>query len=561
MPPKRKSTVTVKTEGKPPAKKVAAKPAAKKPAKRAAAESGKPKRAKKPRVNAEPGPRTLALPPPAATISFASGAPRAPVRTGEVRVGPRARFARPIEKFERLERNGTVYQWDSEASGAMTMQWTAVDEPCRFVGSRTLEFSLPSGTDASSVVKKLCRGVKATRKETQRHYGPVNYDNDGEAAKPNDGVTTTVRRLEDDVAAGKILAQDDDAATFLASAASLASPAQLPKNMPPCLKCLCYVTKVDGADFSVEIRAYATRVLFYLIADPSVRNVLNGLTTLAGPVTPRASPPTQLDLFATSSQNGSAAPFTLEGVMRSAEHTGCAEDPQPSRIALPMKPYQLQAISWMRQMEGLNLNSLFWEKRAFSDGGEYWFAPDLGECRLEEPPTASGGLLCDEMGMGKTVELLGLVCAAPATVEQLKAPGLAKKHEDAGPLVASRATLIVVPPALVSQWVNEVKKSILATNPLSVKVFVTDKEREELVPLRKGSLKKSETFFASRKQSLSRLADHDIVIVTYNTMLAGGARQGLYGTPGDVNPIEQIRWTRVAVRNQPVRRVHPTTLH
>ena len=68
------------------------------------------------------------------------------------------------------------------------------------------------------------------------------------------------------------------------------------------------------------------------------------------------------------------------------------------RIALPMKPYQLQAISWMRQMEGRNLNDLFWEKRAFGDGGEYWFAPDLGECRLEEPPTASGGLLCDEMG-------------------------------------------------------------------------------------------------------------------------------------------------------------------
>ena len=95
MPPKRKSTVTVKTEvkteGKPPAKKVAAKPAAKKPAKRAAAEGdAKPKRAKKPRVKAEPGPRTLALPPAAATIGFASGAPRAPVRTGEVRVGPRA---------------------------------------------------------------------------------------------------------------------------------------------------------------------------------------------------------------------------------------------------------------------------------------------------------------------------------------------------------------------------------------------------------------------------------------------------------------------------------------
>ena len=65
----------------------------------AAAEGdAKPKRAKKPRVKAEPGPRTLALPPPAATISFASGAPRAPVRTGEVRVGPRARFARDVAR-------------------------------------------------------------------------------------------------------------------------------------------------------------------------------------------------------------------------------------------------------------------------------------------------------------------------------------------------------------------------------------------------------------------------------------------------------------------------------
>ena len=39
------------------------------------------------------------------------------------------------------------------------------------------------------------------------------------------------------------------------------------------------------------------------------------------------------------------------------------------------------------------------------------------------------------------------------------------------------------------------------------------------------------------------------MIVTYNTMQAGGP----YAGRGDVNPIEQIRWTRVAVRIQPVR--------
>ena len=229
--------------------------------------------------------------------------------------------------------------------------------------------------------------------------------------------------------------------------------------------------------------------------------------------------------------------------MRSAEHTGCAEDPQPSRIALPMKPYQLQAIRWMRQMEGRNLNDLFWEKRAFADGGEYWFAPDLGECRLEEPATASGGLLCDEMGMGKTVELLGLVCAAPATVEQLKAPGLAKNHNEEGPLVASRATLIVVPPALVSQWVNEITKSIVASNPLSVKVFVTDKEREAPIAPREIAEEVRGVLRRPEKGSVE-LADHDIVD---RHLQHDAGRRPVCWAGGDVNPIEQIQRTRVAV--------------
>ena len=79
--------------------------------------------------------------------------------------------------------------------------------------------------------------------------------------------------------------------------------------------------------------------------------------------------------------------------------------------------------------------------------------------------------------MGKTVELLGLVCAAPATVEQLKAPGLAKNHNEEGPLVASRATLIVVPPALVSQWVNdcvEINQCVRCTRQFFTKSFLSD---------------------------------------------------------------------------------------
>ena len=537
MPPKRKSTVKVKTEKQP------AKPAArpKKPASKRGAAGDAARTQKKARVKEEP--RHLALPPAAATIGFVSRAPRPHVRTGERRVPTQPRGWRRSEPIERRERaQQLIVDWASDESGALTLQAMAEDEPCRFVGERTIDFALPTGPDAFKLVAKLCREVKATNKPTpKRHYGNVVYDKDGESGKPDDGITTTVKRLADHLSAGKLVTDDADAQLFLDSADP--SPRKLPPNYPPCMLCLCYVTKVEGPTFTVTIRTYATRALFYLIADESTKVVLNGLTTLAGPVTPCAAPPHQLDLFATSAQQANAAPFTLEAATRSAEHTGCAEDPQPSRIALPMKPYQLQAIRWMREMERLDLNALFWERRAFADGGEYWFAPDLGECRLEQPPSASGGLLCDEMGMGKTIEVVALVCAAaPASAASLKAASLATNEKDAGPLVASRATLIVVPPALVSQWVNEIAKSVKAANPLSVKVFVTDDERSKLVAPRKGA-KSGAEFFAARKRSLSKLADHDIVIVTYNTMQAGG----VYGGRGDVNALSQVRWTRVVL--------------
>ena len=94
---------------------------------------------------------------------------------------------------------------------------------------------------------------------------------------------------------------------------------------------------------------------------------------------------------------------------------------------------------------------------------------------------------------------------------------------------------------LISTQVNEIAKSIVAASPLSVKVFVTDKEREALIaPRSKGSQKKSEEFFAVRKRSLSELADRDIVIVTYNTMQAGGPYSYPKSIRGDVNPLAQI---------------------
>jgi len=60
------------------------------------------------------------------------------------------------------------------------------------------------------------------------------------------------------------------------------------------------------------------------------------------------------------------------------------------------------------------------------------------------PQGPHGGILGDEMGLGKTVQVLACMAANPPMEEDVKAGAV--------------ATLIVVPAASLSQWVNEIRK-------------------------------------------------------------------------------------------------------
>jgi hypothetical protein len=117
-------------------------------------------------------------------------------------------------------------------------------------------------------------------------------------------------------------------------------------------------------------------------------------------------------------------PGFLTAMLSGQEHCGYRKAQQPAGLRLEMKEYQLQTLAWMIDHEALphGLNQLFWEKRTFLDGGDYYYAPELGELRLEKPLERRGGILSEEMGLGKTIEILALILATKSESERVSAP-------------------------------------------------------------------------------------------------------------------------------------------
>jgi SWI/SNF-related matrix-associated actin-dependent regulator of chromatin subfamily A3 len=146
---------------------------------------------------------------------------------------------------------------------------------------------------------------------------------------------------------------------------------------------------------------------------------------------------------------------------QSAECSGYREVADPPGLQLHLFPFQRQTLGWMIDQEAADLNRRFWEERAWpgeasangngagagAGGNPYYYFPAAGELRLEKPPRVSGGLLSSEMGLGKTISLLALILED----RRLKYPHRQTHWRD-GALVASDATLIVVPVTLLAQW-------------------------------------------------------------------------------------------------------------
>jgi SNF2 family DNA or RNA helicase len=117
---------------------------------------------------------------------------------------------------------------------------------------------------------------------------------------------------------------------------------------------------------------------------------------------------------------------------------------QPKDLANILYPYQRRAVRWMLHREtgeGPSKNDNI--KHKF-EGGSAMF------CR--------GGILAEEMGLGKTLELLGLIVMNPRDHPRNdNAPKPPTCKESLG-FIDSKCTLIIIPSTLMSQWKTEIQK-------------------------------------------------------------------------------------------------------
>jgi hypothetical protein len=125
---------------------------------------------------------------------------------------------------------------------------------------------------------------------------------------------------------------------------------------------------------------------------------------------------------------------------------------QPPKFQVPLRPEQCRSLHWMLQRESAT-STPFTEEEI----SEAVLDP-LGwrvEARAQRDVQVRGGVLADQVGYGKTAITLGVIDCTLASIRK----EFDERDEMPG-RIATKATLIVIPPHLIKQWPNEVKKFI-----------------------------------------------------------------------------------------------------
>ncbi|KAH7381987.1 SNF2 family N-terminal domain-containing protein [Cadophora sp. MPI-SDFR-AT-0126] len=188
------------------------------------------------------------------------------------------------------------------------------------------------------------------------------------------------------------------------------------------------------------------------------------------------------------------------------------------RLTTHLLPHQEEALGFMLQRENGPVSSEYclWAPVPEEPG---WFRHAVTNAKSRSPsPEIGGGILADEMGMGKSLSVLALITKTIESSQEWE------RHENYDeddninlPQDPIRATLVLVPSAvLINEWLNEIKKHL------------------------DGSLRVLKYHGTKRKEiTFPHISDADIVLTTYNTLVADYESR--------YSPLHKFNWYRVVL--------------
>ena len=231
----------------------------------------------------------------------------------------------------------------------------------------------------------------------------------------------------------------------------------------------------------------------------------------------------------TSSRCAAAFPFATPPV----EYVQRALDVQ-MRMTVTLKPYQTASLAWALWREACGFTDEIMGTSVRGSALTAGFVATPAQTRAR----ACGGLIFEDMGMGKTIEMLGVILADPPTLGDLEEPPRAAEHHTYEPAAKKRrttwrlrrqeqrmptdgmnagrtcavayaepppaldtgGTLVVVPVTLCNQWMEEVRDKVAAATVCEPFLYHGPK----------------------RSAHVNRLRRHasEVVITTYETVTA-----------------------------------------
>ncbi|KAI0193792.1 SNF2 family N-terminal domain-containing protein [Astrocystis sublimbata] len=187
------------------------------------------------------------------------------------------------------------------------------------------------------------------------------------------------------------------------------------------------------------------------------------------------------------------------------------------RLRTHLLDHQQRALTFMKQRESGDIPETYrlWQKSLYE--GQTMYIHRVTKTRSTvQPDEKGGGILADEMGMGKSLSLLALVLE---TLDEGRNWARQRHNEiwqNSRITKHSRSTLVIVPSALlINTWLKEIQEHL------------------------GGSIKHLKYHGSDREKDLEVLCDSDLILTTYQTLRSEFANKR--------SQLHKIEWYRIVL--------------